>query len=252
MIDVISLPSHLPPERLAKAQVVVLDVLRASSTIVTALAHGARAVHVYGEIEQAKADLAKLPYPALTGGERQGLKIEGFDLGNSPEEYVSNRISGATIALTTTNGTRAMIAAAPAAKVFIGSLLNASATAEALLPDIQNLDTILLCAGTDGKLSCEDMFGAGAICWQLLQQTHSIALPFTDSAWLAYQAYVGVRTHLPAALRLGQGGINLIDAGLEEDIDMCARLDAKPIIAQLERATMTVRRAEDAVAVEIA
>ena len=245
MIDVVLLPSQLPPTGLERSQVVVLDILRASSTIITALAHGAREVRLYGDIDSATAARTTLRPPVLLGGERHCVAIPGFDLGNSPAEYVTHKVGGATVALTTTNGTLAAVAAQKAAEVFVGSLLNAAATARALLPRIQERDTILLCAGTEGRVSCEDTFGAGAICWQLLQQTHSLALPFTDSAWLAYHAFAAVRHHLPAALRLGHGGINLIEAGLEEDIDLCARIDSKPIIAHVDLPTLSVHRAEE-------
>lgn len=245
MIDVVLMPGQLPETfRLERTQVVVLDVLRASSTMVTALAHGAREVRLFGDIESALSARASLRPPVILGGERQCVPIPGFDLGNSPSEYVTHKVGGATVCLTTTNGTVATLAAESAHDIYIGSLLNAAATARALLPRIQELDTILLCAGTEGHISCEDVIGAGAILWQLLQQTHSLALPYTDMAWVAYQTFAAVRAHLPPALRLGLGGINLIEAGLEEDIDWCAKIDSKPITVKLERSPLRAVRQE--------
>lgn len=242
MIDVVMLPAYLDRGALGKSQVVVLDVLRATSTMVTALAHGAREVRLFGEVAEAKAARAAVRGPAVLGGERGGVKIAGFDLGNSPAEYGAERIGGATVLLTTTNGTLAAVAAQGAREVFAGSLLNAGITAQALLPGIGKGDTVLLCAGTEGRISSEDVIGAGAILFQIMQQTMSPALPFTDTAWIAYQTFSAVRQHLPAALRLGQGGINLIELGMEDDIDRCAVLDGKSMVVKIERGPLRAVR----------
>src|SRR6185369_2631450 len=116
------------------------------------------------------------------------------------------------------------------------------ATAQALVPQLDRVDTLLICAGTNGAPALEDSLGAGAILFSLLQATYRTDLQFTDSAWLVYHAFVAVRQRLPAALRLGQGGINVIGAGLEDDVDHCARLDGLPLVAVIDPATLTVRR----------
>lgn len=234
MIDVCLHPRYLDRSRLARSQVVILDVLRASSTIVTALSHGAREVRLFGTVDETRAAKAALPPPALTGGERNCVRIDGFDLANSPREYVTEKIGNAAICITTTNGTAAAVAAKGAHRMYVGSLLNASATATALLKDINSIDTLLLCAGTDGGIAQEDILGAGAIIWQILQQTYRTDLPFSDTAWLSYYAFGHARQRLPAALRLGQGGLNLLDNGLEDDIDACALLDSRPIVVKID------------------
>ncbi len=244
MIDVILLPDMLPQESLSGSQAVVLDVLRASSTIVTALAHGAREVRLFNDINQAAAAKPAAPAPALLAGERHCVKIPGFDLGNSPAEYVTHAIGNATILLTTTNGVRAAYATRAAGQVFIGSLLNASATAHALLEHLDAAHTLLVCAGTDGRVACEDVIGAGAILWHLLQQTYRADLPFTDTAWLAYHAFGAVRQRLSAALRLGIGGIQLIEAGFEDDIDLCAALDTHKAVVELRENPLRAVRVE--------
>lgn len=244
MIDVIFLPDMLPQEALSGSQAVVLDVLRASTTIVTALAHGARAVRLFNDINQAADAKAETPAPVFLAGERRCVKIPGFDLGNSPAEYVTHTIGNGNILLTTSNGTRAVFAARGARRVFIGSLLNASATAHALLEQLDEAHTFLVCAGTDGRVACEDVIGAGGILWHLLQQTYRTDLPFTDTAWLAYHAYGAVRQRLPAALRLGIGGIQLIEAGFEDDIDLCAALDTQNIVVEVQENPMRAVRAE--------
>ncbi len=235
MIDVVFLPDQLDKGALPESQIVVFDVLRATSTIVTALANRAREVRLFGQPEDALRARPAVAAPALLVGERGCVKMPGFDCGNSPGEYPVEVVGNASLLLSTTNGTRAAVAAAGAKRLLIASLLNATATANALLPEIDSLPTTLLCAGTDGRPSCEDMIGAGAILWALMQGTFRIDLPFTDSAWLAYHTFCATRARLPAALRLGQGGINLIEAGLEDDIDRCAALDSRPIVVEVLR-----------------
>jgi 2-phosphosulfolactate phosphatase len=232
MIDVVLGPWLLDRAKLEDAQVVVLDVLRATSTMVTALGNGAKEIRLFQEPEEVLAAKAGVTPPVVLGGERGCLKMPGFDVGNSPAEYVTHAIGGATILMSTTNGTRALLAAQGARRVLVGSLLNATATAEALLDGLDSGDTILVCAGTEGQVAAEDVIGAGAILWQVLQMTYRVNLPFTDTAWLAYHSFTAVRQRLGAALRLGKGGINLIEAGLEDDIDLCANIDARPLVVE--------------------
>src|SRR5687768_3032349 len=120
-LDVHFLPELTSPEELAGGVVVVIDVLRASTTITYALAAGARELIPCLEIDDARAAATKLP-PAqvVLGGERQGLPIAGFDLGNSPRDYTPERVGGKTVVFTTTNGTKAMLQCRQAARVLIG------------------------------------------------------------------------------------------------------------------------------------
>jgi 2-phosphosulfolactate phosphatase len=233
MIDVALLPSHVATERLDRSQVVVLDVLRATSTIVTALANGAREVRLFDDLDEASSARAGMAGPCMLGGERQCVKVPGFDVGNSPAEYTGYVVAGTTVLLSTTNGTRAAIAVAGAREIFLGSLLNAAATAGALLPHIGELETLLVCAGTNGVQSLEDVIGAGAIAWHLHQAKPSLATEFTDNTWIAYHAFTTARHDLPVALRLGSGGIQIIKADLAEDIDACARLDSQSIVVKV-------------------
>lgn len=241
MIDVVFHPSQLDRSLLARSQVVVLDILRASSTIVTALANGAREVRLFGDIDGARIARSTLPPPALLGGERHCVRIDGFDLANSPREYATEKVGNSVICMTTTNGTAAAVAAYGAHQLLVGSLLNATATAGALLNEINSIDTLLLCAGTDDGFSQEDVLGAGAIIWQILQQTYRTDLPFTDSAWIAYHAFGHARQRLAAALRLGQGGLNLLNHGLEDDIDDCAKLDSRPIAVHINNELIAIK-----------
>jgi 2-phosphosulfolactate phosphatase len=246
MIDVILNPADLAAgasSSFSRAQVVVLDILRATSTIVTALHNGARDIVMFDSLDSARAAKASGHFapPTVLAGESKCLKPDDFDLGNSPREHVTEKIGGATVLLATTNGTRAANLARASRRLYVASLLNASATAQALAENVDAGDTIFVCAGTNGALAFEDVIGAGAILWHLLQTTYRADLPFTDRSWLAYHAFSGVRNHLGPALRLGAGGINVIEAGLEDDIDHCARLDAMPLVANVDE-SLRVRK----------
>lgn len=247
MIDVVLTPADVArvESRLPGAQVVVLDVLRATSTITAALNAGVREIRLFDSLDAARAARAAWAPdagPVLLAGEHACLKPDDFDLGNSPREQLTHKVANATLLLATTNGTRAAVRVRAARHLYAASLLNAAATAQALLPRLDVLDTFLVCAGTGGNVAFEDVLGAGAILFAILQSTYRTDLLFSDSAWLAYHAFAAVRQRLPAALRLGGGGVNVIDAGLEDDIDFAARLDALPLIAAIEPQTLHIRR----------
>jgi len=155
---------RMPPGAAAGGIAVVIDVLRASTTIVTSLARGATAVLPRRSIEEALAAAAERP-GAVLGGERGGLKIAGFDLGNSPLEYSADRVAGRAVVITTTNGTAALAACHQAADVLVGAIVNraaVAATARRLAAE-RGCDVHLVCAGTDGEVTAEDLLAAGAI-----------------------------------------------------------------------------------------
>ena len=164
-LSVYSLPSEVTPAELAGDAVVVIDVLRASTTIIHALEAGATEVLPCLEVQDARAMAAKMPASTyVLGGERGGLPIEGFHLGNSPEEYTPGSVGGRTIIFTTTNGTRAMMKCRDAGRVYIGAFVNASAVLERLArqPQIH-----LLCAGSAGQLTRDDILFAGLLVTRL-------------------------------------------------------------------------------------
>jgi 2-phosphosulfolactate phosphatase len=171
-IDAILSPAELPAlarRDLRDTACVVFDVLRATSTFVTALHHGAKAVIPVAEISEALALRQKQP-GVLLGGERDGVRIRAaqtgvgdFDLGNSPREYTPEKVRGKTIVSTTTNGTRALRACAGAKTVLAASFLNLTATAQ-FIRLLQPVQILLVCAGTGENLADEDVLAAGALC----------------------------------------------------------------------------------------
>ena len=232
-IDVYLLPALVEGSALAGKTVVVIDVLRATTTIVHALAAGAQQVVPCLEVEEAKRAARELGGRVVLGGERGGLPIAGFDLGNSPAEYTRDRVAGKTVVFTTTNGTRAMQRCQEATRVLIGGFVNFSA----LCRELVNVDQIaLVCAGTDGHVTREDTLLAGAIVDDL---TRSKKAQLNDQALLAADAWrAAVRglTDRPLGIMLrdSRGGRNLIETGQENDIDLAAQIDKFDIVPKLD------------------
>lgn len=208
--------------------VVILDVLRATSTIVTALAHGA--LEVIPVLEPVEAvDLVRGigSTECVTGGERKGYKIEGFDHGNSPLEYTEASIGGKKVILTTTNGTKAVKWVQAAAEVLIGSYLNAGAVARYLIEDQR--DTVIVCAGREGNMSLEDLACAGKITALLKAAIPSLEM--TDAAQTAY--WISERadqTGLERFIGETEHGRYLAEIGMVPDIQACTALDRYPIL----------------------
>jgi 2-phosphosulfolactate phosphatase len=245
-IETILTPAELPAlaqRDLRATACVVFDVLRATSTFVTALHHGAQAIIPVSEIAEAleikKAESRKQKTETiLLGGERNGVRISaggiGFDLGNSPREYTPEKVRGKTIVSTTTNGTRALRACVNAQTVLAASFLNLTATAEFLRQ--QNSQNILLvCAGTGENPAEEDIIAAGALVAALLpgKDTHSKR---TDSAVAARAAYFeAMRMGLERKISLAENARRLLSLPeLRDDVAFCLQRDIFPLIAKME------------------
>jgi 2-phosphosulfolactate phosphatase len=240
------LPRLIPPGSLRGAMVVVADVLRATTVMVHALAAGCEAVIPCGEIDEAKAIASRLPAgSALLAGERQGLRIPGFDLGNSPAEFTEEACAGKTLVMTTTNGTRAILASLEAKRVYIASFANLTATIDEIALKFQRRDRAplhIVCAGTEGFISLEDSLFAGALTARLLVPTGCIEPDghrlgndeafIVVSEWLEVDRY---RRHRPLSrlLSLGRGGQNVQRIGLADDLDYAAVFDRFSLVAEL-------------------
>ncbi len=219
----------------------VIDVLRASTTIATALAHGAAAVRPVAGIEEARGLAAVLGAGTLLGGERGGVRIPGFDLGNSPLEYTPDRVAGKTIVITTTNGTAALHACREAREILVGALVNRTAVAD----EVRRLagDSVpvhLVCAGTDGEITAEDVLAAGAILdaaaagsVEALDESAREAVAF----FRRVAAAVDVQSGLVAEFRRSPGGSNLVDLGMEADLPVAAAIDSLAVVPRLDRAS---------------
>lgn len=209
-----------PAETVRAPTAVVVDVVRATSTIVQALASGYRRVLCCVEVEEARELRARLGEGVLAG-ERNAEAIPGFDLGNSPREFVEPR--GETLVLTTTNGTRAILAAAASAdRVLIGSLLNLEAVAAAAREDGGDVEVV--CAGLQGRFTIEDAYCAGRIA-ELLGGTRSDA---AEAAVRLARSFAGAEEGLNASR-------NPEHAKLEDDIAWCARESVLVVAPRLTR-----------------
>jgi len=238
-IEVILTPAELPALRqrdLGDAACVVFDVLRATSTFVTALQNGAKAIVPVSEISEALAWRQKRP-DVLLGGERDGVTIRAartggidFDLGNSPREYTPEKVRGKTIVSTTTNGTRAMRACAGAKTVLAAAFLNLTATAK-FLRQLSPARVVLVCAGTREDTALEDVLAAGALCERLLDDDGTREI--SDSAEIAHRTYAQAKSDLAAAVCRSENARRLLGISeLRDDVPFCLQHDRYPLVVK--------------------
>ncbi|WP_027340590.1 2-phosphosulfolactate phosphatase [Halonatronum saccharophilum] len=191
---------------------IVIDTLRATSTIIKALDSGAERVIPVLSIKEAKKHRSSLGQNYLICGERGGIKVDGFDLGNSPRSYLPEVLSSKVVVLTTTNGTRCFSRLANAQEVLVASLLNI----KAIIDYIKEKEEILFCcAGIRGDFALDDFITAGAIISRLKERD----LNLSDEALVAKSFYLQHKNDLLDLLKCSRSGQNLIKLGKEADID---------------------------------
>lgn len=233
-IRVALLPQLLPPDWARSPTVaIVIDTLRFTSTACIAIQAGANSIAVMSNIEAARGLAIGSQPRRILCGERHCTKISGFDLGNSPLEYVPAVVGQRQLIFSTTNGTVAVEAAQPAQTIALGSLLNRNAIAQWLIA--QSVDNAwLVCAGTDGQVAQEDVLTAGAILDRLVVGS-SIQVG-NDSANLARDAWRSVvrEGNLLQSLLEAQGGRNLVDSGFLDDVEFVAQLDRCDVVPRLD------------------
>lgn len=241
------LPNRMPQGAVAGGIAVVIDVLRASTTIATALANGAAGIRPVTDVDAARTLAAGTGPAALLGGERGGVRIAGFDLGNSPLEYSRDRVAGRPIVVTTTNGTAAIAACSDAREVLVAAVVNrsaAAALARSLAERHGGVAIHLVCAGTDGAPTEEDVLAAGAIldAATRLPGAEADAIDAAGIDALAgYRAAVAAGpTALDAIARAfagSRGGRNLLDLGMDPDLSAAAAVDSLAVVPRLDRGT---------------
>ncbi|MGD1045650.1 MAG: 2-phosphosulfolactate phosphatase [Bacteroidota bacterium] len=217
--------------QLRDKNVVVLDVLRASSTITVALNNGAREVIPVASIESAvKISGSLFGEVTLRGGERNGKTIEGFNLGNSPLEYSEAAVKGKSIIYCTTNGSVAMAKSRYARMLIVGSFLNLTTVVEFIHDE--NKDFLFICAGrinTIGYFSVEDAVCAGMMI-QKLMKYESLELNLSDSAKAAHALYKSFGRSILKMLKTSEHGKYLIEIGFADDLKICAAVDSVPVL----------------------
>jgi 2-phosphosulfolactate phosphatase len=217
--------------QLRDKNIVVLDVLRASSTITVALNNGAREVIPVASIESAvKISGSLFGEVTLRGGERNGKMIEGFNLGNSPLEYSESAVKGKSIIYCTTNGSVALAKSRYARALIVGSFLNLTTVVEFVKEE--NKDFLFICAGrinTIGYFSLEDAVCAGMMI-QKLMKVESLELNLSDSAKAAHALYKTFGRSILKMLKTSEHGRFLIEIGYADDLKICAAVDSVPVL----------------------
>ncbi len=230
------LPCLAAPGRLAGGLAVVIDVLRATTTIVYALAAGCLDVWPCAEVDDAREVAGGMRVGrVLLGGERGGRPLPGFDLGNSPREYTSALCKNTSLVLTTTNGTRALLRAAEAERVLVAAFVNYSAVCEQLRVETRPIH--IVCAGSEGEPALEDTLLAGAFVDFLCEEGVGV---INDSARLAWDCFETHGRVLEGALEVGRGGEILRGLGYDDDIRAAAQVDLFALAPELRRDPLRV------------
>lgn len=235
------LPSLLNPADLPEMAIVMTDVLRASTTMISALENGAASIWPHATIPSAR-EAAKSTEGSLLCGERGGVIIDGFDCGNSPREFKPDQVGGKCLVHCTTNGTVALESCRGAARILIGSFVNLSAVVEELA---KSEKSAVLCAGTDQEITGEDVLFAGAVADRLRRANPDIEL--NDQAkmaldhWSAVDARSQSGQSLAASLGKCRGGVNLLRLGYEADVEYCAQLDKFKRVPELDPKSWQIR-----------
>lgn len=226
-------PSRDPPSFSAGSLAIVIDVLRATSVMATAIFNGANVLVTAADVDDAR-DYRGGDSSMLRGGERMCRRIEGFDFGNSPAEY-GHAVNGRDIVMTTTNGTAAIEWASGASELITAAFVNRSS---AIGRAMQFQSVHLICSGTDAMVSGEDVLLAGEIVTALIREDRSIELD--DSSIIAgdfWRSSFGDASavdvsHEDLTAKLGQcrGGQNLIQRGFGSDLSICAAVDSHPAV----------------------
>jgi 2-phosphosulfolactate phosphatase len=244
-IDVTFSSGQLDELQLREKNIIVIDVLRSSTTIAVALHNGAREIIPVASIESAvKISGSLFGEVTLRGGERNGKMIDGFNLGNSPKEYNFSNVIGKSIIFCTTNGSVAMHKSRYARNLAIASFVNVSAIAE-YIKEI-NGDFLIVCAGrvsAIGNFSIEDAVCAGMILHKL-SEDKSTEIDMSDSARASHLLYKNLGRTLPKLLKTSDHGRYLAEIGFVDDLKVCGAVDSVPVLPVLVGTVIKLRKDE--------
>ncbi|MTV50549.1 2-phosphosulfolactate phosphatase family protein [Heliobacillus mobilis] len=228
-VEVIATHQQVSKDDLEGKFVVVIDTLRATSTIVTALANGCQQVFPVATCNEAK--VLSTSWEAdrvLLGAEKRGHPIPGFPMGNSPRSFTPDKVAGKTLFLVTTNGTVALQKAHSASSVVLGALLNGQRVAEYIVEQ-EPEEVVMLCAGTQGHFSMEDVISAGKIMGHIWDRRTASA---NELAIAAFQLYQVNRDQLVPLMAQTAHGQSLLAQGDGDDLDFCLQEDLFPVVPQ--------------------
>jgi len=229
-LDVLFGVQQLTPQDVQGRVVAVIDVLRASTTIAVALSHGARAIIPMESPDDAVTRSKQFERGAVRlAGERRMLKMDGFDLGNSPSEHSREAVEGKTVLLSTTNGTKALLAVQGARDVVVASYVNLSAVSTMLRTALRGgADITLVCAGQDRQFALEDAACAGRYVHAVSKRL--AGLDTNDAAYAASLIDRKFGDNLVRLFNTAAHGRALTAAGFGEDLVACAAVDSYPVI----------------------
>ncbi|KEZ85341.1 2-phosphosulfolactate phosphatase [Clostridium sulfidigenes] len=227
-IDVVISAQHIKPEKFKDRIVVVIDVLRATSVMVTALNNGCDKIIPVKEIEEAIDIASKDKNKYLLGGERGGIKIDKFDFSNSPLDYIEDIVKGKSLIMTTTNGTRAIKNSEEAERIFIGALINGRVVAEKLAK--LNKDVTFVNAGTDGEFSMDDFITSGYIinCLRDIMKNHCTLTDIAKTSEYVYINNPSIISFVKDALHYKR----MKDLRYNEDLRYCLSKDLINIVPE--------------------
>ena len=225
-INVIISADYIREDLIKDKVVVIIDILRATSVITTAFMNGCKEVIPVLTVEEA-FEMKKKDSELILGGERHAIKVEGFDLSNSPLEYTKEVVCGKRIVLSTTNGTRAITSCGAADKILIGSMLNANAIAEELVK--LGKDVVLVNSGTNGEFSMDDFICAGYIVNKILEKKKNVELADISKAALkTYEEHSDILSYIKEARHYER----MKFLGLMEDINYCIQKDKSELVLE--------------------
>lgn len=237
-IDVCLSPAFIPYYSVKDKVIVVVDVLRASSAICTALAQGLEAIIPVSTVQEAQ-NLKSKGY--LVAAERKGMPVEGFDIGNSPTDFLDKSFQGKTLALTTSNGTWAIDEAVNQGnpEICIGCFTNASPLLDYLKH--QNKDILMLCAGRHGNFSMEDSLFSGYVVQEL---GHSFQMD-SDSALALKALYESQSDQLGDFIKQAAHPQRLVELGQKSDLDYCLKMDQVDVVPVLKNGHLIAKASEE-------
>ena len=237
-IDLLLTPFQLDQIDLDDKTVVVIDILRASTSICYALKAGARGVIPVAEPGEAGKLWSRLgPDNAVLAGERDGVKIDSFQYGNSPAEFTPETVGGRNLVLCTTNGTGVFARAGRGGRVVSGALVNISALSRQVIAWAK--DVVIVCAGRQGGFSVEDTLCGGMVIDQLNQNLTS-GVELNDAGSLARLLYAERGDALQQTVALGEHGRFLESIGQGRDLELCTAVDSVPIVPVLDNGRLVV------------
>ena len=230
-IDTYFTVAEVDPASIGDGTVVVIDVVRATTTIIEALANGARAIYPTSTTEEAVKLAASLGREdTLLCGERRGRKIEGFDLGNSPQEFTAEVVHDKKLVMSTSNGTRALTVGQEASRILPCAFTNLGAVAAAVSVDER---LVLICAGQNDQFGLDDALCAGHLVQRIMKAEEGRVEYELNDAAQAARALAGFRKPTRKFLGATAGGAALVEIGMGDDLDICADVDRHDIVAEM-------------------